>query len=189
MTDSCCVCLIASNDHEPLIAHPGSYDADRCIHRNDHGQPRGRTTPAGKQAAVLAVVVTIAKGYDLGYIWKTQDHTTERTGGYYLNAAQAGEPGAQSEVGGYYEEGKGIKELVKEMERETNVIFEGIIDDGIAAGAFRRCRVDVVTYDIVMLGHMWALKRWYLGKAISLDAYIDEQTTFILDGLRAPEAR
>ncbi len=41
----------------------------------------------------MAVVVTIAKGYDLSYIWKTQDHTAERTtGGYYLNAAQAGEP-------------------------------------------------------------------------------------------------
>jgi conjugative relaxase-like TrwC/TraI family protein len=40
----------------------------------------------------LAVVVTIAKGYDLGYIWKTQDHKAEHTGGYYLNAAQAGEP-------------------------------------------------------------------------------------------------
>jgi TetR/AcrR family transcriptional regulator, cholesterol catabolism regulator len=77
------------------------------------------------------------------------------------------------------------RDLVKEMERETNLIFERIIDDGIAAGAFRRCRVDVVTYDIVMLGHMWALKRWYLGKTIPLDAYIDEQTTFILAGLRA----
>jgi hypothetical protein len=93
MTDSCCVCRIASNDHEPLIAHPGSYDADRCIHRNDHGQPRGRITPAGKQAAVLAVVVTIAKGYDLGYIWKTQDPSAgHATGGYYIDAAQAGEP-------------------------------------------------------------------------------------------------
>jgi conjugative relaxase-like TrwC/TraI family protein len=41
----------------------------------------------------LAVVVTIAKGYDLGYIWKTQDHTAEpATSGYYLDAAQAGEP-------------------------------------------------------------------------------------------------
>ena len=41
----------------------------------------------------MAVVVTIAKGYDLGYIWKTQDHAAERTtGGYYLNATQAGEP-------------------------------------------------------------------------------------------------
>ena len=40
----------------------------------------------------MAVVVTVAKGYDLGYIWKTQ-HSTERTiGGYYINATQAGEP-------------------------------------------------------------------------------------------------
>ncbi|HEY2262540.1 MAG TPA: relaxase domain-containing protein, partial [Streptosporangiaceae bacterium] len=41
----------------------------------------------------MAVVVTIAKGYDLGYIWKTQNPAAERpTGGYYINAAQAGEP-------------------------------------------------------------------------------------------------
>ena len=39
------------------------------------------------------MVVTVAKGYDLGYIWKTQDRAAERViGGYYLNAAQAGEP-------------------------------------------------------------------------------------------------
>jgi AcrR family transcriptional regulator len=76
------------------------------------------------------------------------------------------------------------RELVKELERESNLIFEAILDEGIATGVFRRCRVDVITYDIVMLGHMWALKRWYLGKAIGLDAYIEEQTTFILEGLR-----
>jgi len=41
----------------------------------------------------LAVVVTVAKGYDLGYIWKTQGKAAEcTTGGYYINAAQAGEP-------------------------------------------------------------------------------------------------
>ena len=42
----------------------------------------------------MAVVVTVAKGYDLGYIWKTQGQArAERTpGGYYINAAQAGEP-------------------------------------------------------------------------------------------------
>jgi hypothetical protein len=52
----------------------------------------------------LAVVVTVAKGYDLDYIWKNQGRAgAERsTGGYYINAAQAGEapgrwwgPGAQ----------------------------------------------------------------------------------------------
>ena len=42
----------------------------------------------------MAVVVTVAKGYDLGYVWKNQGQATaERTtGGYYINAAQAGEP-------------------------------------------------------------------------------------------------
>ena len=38
------------------------------------------------------MVVTVAKGYDLDYIWKTQGQASAgRTpGGYYINAAQAG---------------------------------------------------------------------------------------------------
>jgi AcrR family transcriptional regulator len=76
------------------------------------------------------------------------------------------------------------RRLLKDLERETNRIFETIIADGIGRGAFRRCRVDVATYNIVMLAHTWALKRWYLGKVLSLDAYIDEQTEFILVALR-----
>ena len=45
----------------------------------------------------LAVVVTVAKGYDLGYIWKSQGEAAagRTTGGYYLNASQAGEPPGQ----------------------------------------------------------------------------------------------
>jgi len=40
------------------------------------------------------VVVTVAKGYDLGYIWKNQaqPRTGRASGGYYIDAAQAGEP-------------------------------------------------------------------------------------------------
>ena len=52
----------------------------------------------------MAVVVTVAKGYNLDYIWKTQGQAAGRTtGGCYLNAARAGEapgrwwgPGAQA---------------------------------------------------------------------------------------------
>ena len=43
----------------------------------------------------MAVVVTVAKGYDLGYVWKNQAHkegAEKGIGGYYINAAQAGEP-------------------------------------------------------------------------------------------------
>ena len=50
--------------------------------------------PVGGRRQLVAVVVTVAKGYDLGYIWKGQGQAdVERTaGGYYINAAQAGEP-------------------------------------------------------------------------------------------------
>jgi hypothetical protein len=44
----------------------------------------------------VAVVVTVAKGYDLGYVWKNQaqaqDGAEKAIGGYYISAAQAGEP-------------------------------------------------------------------------------------------------
>src|ERR1700682_756794 len=42
----------------------------------------------------MAVVVTVAKGYDFGYVWKNQGQAAveQTTGGYYINAAQAGEP-------------------------------------------------------------------------------------------------
>jgi TrwC relaxase len=43
----------------------------------------------------VAVVVTVAKGYDLGYAWKNQaqrEGAEQTVGGYYINPAQAGEP-------------------------------------------------------------------------------------------------
>src|SRR5215470_1515859 len=49
----------------------------------------------GKGGRPMAVVVTAAKGYDLGYVWKNQAHkdgAEQTVGGYYINAAQAGEP-------------------------------------------------------------------------------------------------
>src|SRR6266567_4164116 len=45
----------------------------------------------------VAVVVTVAKGYDLGYVWKNQGQAAAEpsTGGYYISAAQSGEPPGQ----------------------------------------------------------------------------------------------
>ena len=59
----------------------------------------------------MAVVVTAASGFDLGYVWKNQGERAapERSaGGYYINAAQAGEPpgrwwGPGAEVLGFAE--------------------------------------------------------------------------------------
>ena len=49
----------------------------------------------------MGVVVTAASGFDLDYPWRGQAAGAERTaGGYYMNAAQAGEaPGRWSGAG------------------------------------------------------------------------------------------
>jgi hypothetical protein len=59
---------------------------------NDHGRLCGEHNDERRQP--LAVVVTVAKGYDLDYAWKNQGQPgpEQSTGGYYINAAQAGEP-------------------------------------------------------------------------------------------------
>lgn len=84
----------------------------------------------------------------------------------------------------YVLEGEGLQ-LIQRLELETKRVFEEILEEGIRRGSFGACRVDVVAYDIVMLGHMWALKRWYLGKVVALDDYIEEQTEFILRAIRS----
>ena len=54
-----------------------------------------RKIKIGHAEVDVAVVVTAASGFDLGYVWKNQAGHTEperSAGGYYINAAQAGEP-------------------------------------------------------------------------------------------------
>src|SRR6202042_3742837 len=72
--------------------HHGPQPRRPLHYLNDHGQfCDGHCNERRRR---LAVVVTVAKGYDLGYVWKNQGQRgPERsTGGYYVNAAQAGEP-------------------------------------------------------------------------------------------------
>ena len=75
---------------------PVSTRTDHCI-TNDHGQFKINYRGVGPGIAEVrvAVVVTAASGFDLGYVWKNQAGQAEperSAGGYYINAAQAGEP-------------------------------------------------------------------------------------------------
>src|SRR5229473_4990691 len=71
---------------------------DRCI-KNDLGQFKINFAGRGQdqhQEGEGMTVVTAASGYDLGYVWKGQAQggaqREQAAGGYYLNAAQEGEP-------------------------------------------------------------------------------------------------
>lgn len=83
-----------------------------------------------------------------------------------------------------YRETKSLNEdhrkHIMELELLTNNIFKKIIEQGIEENIFRKVNVDLITYNIIMFGHMWALKRWFFKNIMTIDEYIRLQTENIL---------
>jgi AcrR family transcriptional regulator len=79
---------------------------------------------------------------------------------------------------------KASKTKVMQLEVEVSEIFREIINEGIEKGIFKEVDVDLMAYNILMLVHMWVLKRWHFKKRLTLDKYIDLQLATILNALR-----
>jgi AcrR family transcriptional regulator len=41
-------------------------------------------------------------------------------------------------------------------------------------------RLDLAAHNIIVIGHMWTFRRWYLSRHYSLDDYVELQTDFVL---------
>jgi AcrR family transcriptional regulator len=79
---------------------------------------------------------------------------------------------------------KASKSRVMQLEIEVSEIFGTIIDEGIQKGIFKKVDVDLMAYNIIIMAHMWALKRWHFKKRLTPDKYIDLQLATILHALR-----
>jgi len=73
---------------------------------------------------------------------------------------------------------------VMELEVQVSRVFAGIIVEGIERGVFRELDVDLFSYSIIILAHMWVLKRWHFKGRLTLDRYIDLQLVTIMNALR-----
>ena len=79
---------------------------------------------------------------------------------------------------------KASKSRVMQLEVEVSEIFGKIIEEGIQKGMFKKVDVDLMAYNIIMIAHMWALKKWHFRHRLTLDKYIDLQLATILNALR-----
>jgi AcrR family transcriptional regulator len=61
-----------------------------------------------------------------------------------------------------------------EQEFKSNELIEKIIKEGRKAGEFKVADAGLAAYQILMLEHMWALKRWHLRKKYTLEEYIQK---------------
>ena len=64
------------------------------------------------------------------------------------------------------------REMIKQKEVETNQLISACITDCIAAGLFEPVDVEMLTHEIVMLCHAWALKAWRYRGRMALDEYL-----------------
>ncbi len=71
-------------------------------------------------------------------------------------------------------------------EEEITSRFERILERGIADGSLllEPGSVKLMAHNIVVLGQMWAFRRWALGRHYTLDEYTQHQTSLILQGMQ-----
>ena len=79
---------------------------------------------------------------------------------------------------------KASKSKVMQLEVQVSQIFSGIIEEGIQSGIFKAVDVDLMAYNIILMAHMWVLKRWHFKKRLSFDRYLDQQLAIILNALK-----
>jgi AcrR family transcriptional regulator len=88
-----------------------------------------------------------------------------------------------------YQETKSLsheaRKYIFRAEEEMTQIFEEILIQGVEEGSFSVDRGDVnlITHNIMVLGHMWAFRRWMLQRNYTLERYIETQTNLILNVL------
>jgi len=82
---------------------------------------------------------------------------------------------------------KPSRKKVMQLEVEVSKIFSQIIEEGISKKIFKNVDVDLMAYNIIMIPHMWVLKRWHFKRRLTLDRYIDLQLAVIMDMLRRRE--
>jgi AcrR family transcriptional regulator len=90
----------------------------------------------------------------------------------------------------FYQETKNLQPDARKiiMDREKSLVleFEKLLGRGCQAGEFQIDNIHLLANNIVITGHMWALRRWMLARICSLDDYIQNQTEYLLKSI-APD--
>jgi hypothetical protein len=82
-----------------------------------------------------------------------------------------------------YQETKNLdasaQRVIRQAAEDDVAICAGILEKGVDNGDFHISDATLMAHDIVTLGHMWAVRRWFLRPRCTLDSYIKEKTDLI----------
>lgn len=75
------------------------------------------------------------------------------------------------------------RRFITQAELDLVTDFQSILDDGVAQGVFQSHDTRLRAHSLVMLGHMWALKRWALRDVMTARQFAGEQVDHCLRGI------
>ena len=75
------------------------------------------------------------------------------------------------------------RDVIKSKETETNKLISECIEDCIREGLFHEIDAELLTYQIVMFCHAWALKAWQFKGRMTIDQYVDRGLNLMLSPL------
>jgi len=79
--------------------------------------------------------------------------------------------------------------LIQERELATNSIICDALTACIEQGLVRPVNVDVLSYQLVLVAHGWALKSWFFKSRLTLDEYIVASLDNVLAGILTEDGR
>ncbi|MDD5169831.1 MAG: TetR/AcrR family transcriptional regulator [Syntrophales bacterium] len=89
----------------------------------------------------------------------------------------------------FYQETKSLqpnaREIIMGRERSLVAEFEKLLARGRESGEFNIQNITLVANQIVVTGHMWALRRWLLRHVCSLEEYTRNNTEYFLKAVGA----
>jgi AcrR family transcriptional regulator len=71
-------------------------------------------------------------------------------------------------------------------ELATNALITDVLKECAQVGLIQSVNLELLTYRIVMAAHTWALKSWRLKTICTLDEYIEESVSGVLQGVLTP---
>ena len=75
---------------------------------------------------------------------------------------------------------KSARRRIMSLELGIVEIFKEILAEGMKQGVFHQGDPDLLSYNIMMLSHIWVLKGWHFHKRMDMKKFIDQQKEFLL---------
>ncbi|MBI4774748.1 MAG: hypothetical protein HY788_11315 [Deltaproteobacteria bacterium] len=75
---------------------------------------------------------------------------------------------------------KSARRRIMSLELGIVEIFKEILSEGMKQGVFRQGDPDLISYNIMMLSHIWVLKGWHFHKRMDMHEFMNKQKEFLL---------